>query len=449
MARLAQRASMASLLAILSLLGPSIGAAHAGEGHERYVLMTFWSDNATFYPGFPVPGSLDGAGKRRRNEAFSRALNRINVLAYAFLQVNKAGDVYFSQPKIDLSAQDRRGYCVRHPSSCPNAAEASAGSFRAFARLENRAHTLQRIVSIGGANSQETMDNALEHPRQFVRSVHAIVAAYHLDGVDLDFEPNTFFLGDQGATIAAIVASLRSVLGPKAFISVEVPADWETLRSIECGGTLSCSDNLASIGRNAYLSLMGYAWHSPLYPGPALTANDSNLLSDPDSPLAAGFYHVSDVQAVNYLTFSGVPAAKILLGFPAFLKAYGGVRPDGAAYGLYQAFHRAQTPQYDLPKFKGAGTYRMAVKLLHSGFTLHYLRIDHIVSSAYAYDAQSHRWISFENPVSVASKARYVRSHGLGGMMMWQIATDMPPGSGLSLLSAAHDALNGKGDGSK
>ncbi len=445
MNRLAARASMASLLATLALLGLPIGRAHASESAKRYVLMTFWSDNATFYPGFPVPGSLDGAGKPRRNTAFSRALNRINVLAYAFLQVNGAGDVYFSHPRVDLSAQDRRGYCARSPTSCPDLAKASAGSFGAFARLENRRHTLQKIVSIGGAHSQATMDNALDHPRQFVRSVHTILAAYHLDGVDLDFEPNAFFLGNQGGKLAALVASLRSALGPTAFISVEVPADWETLRSIECGGTLSCHDNLAAISRQAYLSLMGYAWHSPLYPGPPLTANDSNLLSDPASPLAAGFYHVSDVQAVDFLTFRGVPARRILLGFPALLKAYGGVAQGGAAYGLYQAFNPGKTRRYDLPMFKGSGTYRMAVKLLQSGFTRHYVRIDQIVSSVYAYNAHSHRWISFEDPVSVAAKARYVRSHGLGGMMMWQIATDMPPGSRLSLLSAAYAALSSRG----
>ena len=256
MNRLAGRTSMASLLAMLALLGPSIGLAHASESAKRFVLMTFWSDNATFYPGFPVPGSLDSAGKPRRNTAFSRALNRINVLAYAFLQVNDAADVYFSHPQVDLSAQDRRAFCTRSPTSCPDLAKVSAGSFRAFARLQNRRHTLRKIVSIGGAHSQTTMDNALGHPRRFVRSVQTILAAYHLDGVDLDFEPNAFFLGDQGGKLAAIVASLRSVLGPTAFISVEVPADWETLSSIECGGTLSCHDNLAAISRSAYLSLM-------------------------------------------------------------------------------------------------------------------------------------------------------------------------------------------------
>ena len=76
------------------------------------------------------------------------------------------------------------------------------------------------------------------------------------------------------------------------------------------------------------------------------------------------------------------------------------------ADGLHQAFHRARTPLYDLPNFKGSGTYRMAAKLLRSGFTFHYLRIDHIGSRLCAYDAQSHRWISFESHVSVAAEVK-------------------------------------------
>ncbi len=71
------------------------------------------------------------------------------------------------------------------------------------------------------------------------------------------------FLRDQGKQLVALVNSLRSALGSRSFISVELPIDWETLRSIECAGTDDCSGNLAGLARGAYLALTGYAVHMP------------------------------------------------------------------------------------------------------------------------------------------------------------------------------------------
>lgn len=421
----------------LAILILSVSAAGASSPPARFPVMTYWSHNLTRYPNFPVPGSLDGAGKPQNNLAFRAALNDVDVLAYAFLQVAASGTVYFSRPTVDLSAADRYGFCAEQPHSCPNAAEAAEGSFRAFARLQNRAGTLEKIVSIGGAGSQRTMDHALEHPRAFVHSVRAIISAYHLSGVDLDFEPNSFFFGDQGEQLVALTKALRSALGPTAFLSIELPPDWETLRSIDCRRRNVCAHNLAAFARVAYLSLMGYAIHLPTYPGPALTANDSNLFSDPHEPLRAGFDHVSDVQAIDYLTFMGVPPDRILLGFPAIATTYHGVTQPGAHDGLYQPFDHSLTTLRN-----SVGAYRDVPSLLKSGFALHDLRIDGAISAAYAYDAKSGTWMSFDDPASVAAKARYVTAHHLGGLMMWEIGDDAPAGSPGSLLDAARRALH-------
>lgn len=424
-----RRPSCLLLLILILPVAPAVAASSPW-------LMTFWSDNTAHYPVFPVPGSFNASGKARRNAAFTADLNHIDVLAYAFVEVDASGAVYFRRPAVDLSRQDARRFCGSHPSACPDLKRAAQGSFDAFARLQNRAGTLRKIVSVGGQNSQRTLDNALAHPGRFVRSVTALVRAYHLDGVDLDFEPNSFFLGHQGRQLVAVARALRRALGAGAFLSLELPTDWETLRSIECTGTTGCAHNLAALARVAYLALMAYAVHMPLYPGPALTANDSNLFSDPNEPLVAGFDHISDVQAIDYLTFLGVPADRLLLGVPAFSVTYAGVTHPGPRFGLYQPFTRAITG-------KGVGSYRDVPGLLRSGFTLHYVRDDHTISAAYAYDRSTGRWMSFEDPASIAAKARYVLRHHLGGMTLWQIAQDLPPGRGRSLLAVAHTVLRG------
>ena len=409
----------------------------------RPILMTYWSDNVSRFAGYPMPGSLAPSGAVQANPEMHRQLDAINVLGYAFLQVDAAGDVYFASPAVDLSAADLRRFCPQHPTACPHSPSVSAGSFSAFARLTNRYSSLQKVASIGGANSQSTLDNALDHPGSFVRSAASLVHAYHLDGIDLDFEPDAFFGPGQGQQYAKLVATLRQALGGQAFISVEVPGDWETLRSIDCPSDSHCGNNLAVIAASAYVSLMGYDYHRPFYPG-TVTGSDSNLYSDPHEPLLAGFYHVSDNQAVEYLTFMGVPAYRILLGFPAYFVSYGGVVAPPGNHGLYQPFDRSWTKAYDLGGLKDIGSDRVAWRLLDSGFRPHRLLIGGKLSAVYAYSASSREWMSYDNTASIEAKADYVITRHLGGMMMWEIGEDFPVDSPHSLLESAHRVLFGK-----
>jgi chitinase len=285
------------------------------------------------------------------------------------------------------------------------------------------------------------MDNALAQSAEFVRSVASLIHAYHLDGIDLDFEPDAFFGLGQGERYAQLVASLRQVLGPDAFISIEVPGDRETLRSIDCPADTKCRNNLALMAADGYVSLMGYSYHGPDYPG-AVTANHSNLYADPDEPLLPRLYHVSDHEAIEYLTYRGVPAAKLLLGVPAYFVSYAGVIAAAGSGGLYQPFDPAQSMVYDLGS-KVIGSYRVAQRLLASGFVPHRLMMGGKLSAVYAYSESLHEWISYDDADSIGAKADYVLARHLGGMMIWEIGNDVSLDSPQSLLASAHRTLYG------
>jgi len=424
------------LVAVMILLAHAVNATQV---HTHTILMTFWSDDISKYASYPIPGSLNKGSALQQNEALLKQLDAINVLAYAFLQVDGSGHVYFSRPSIDLSPSDVQHFCRKQPSSCPNAATAWSGSFSAFAKLDNKNHTLQKVISIGGAGSQKTFENAIQHPEAFIQSATDLIHAYHLNGVDLDFEPDAFFDLHEGQSYAQLVLDLRRALGNQAFISIEVPGDWETLRSIDCPTNNSCNNNLGIIADKAYVSLMGYDFHGPYYPG-TVTGNSSNLYTDPDEPLLPDFYHISDNQAIEYLTFNNVPANKIILGFPAYFRDYGGVKASPGSYGLYHPFDKSETPTYDLGT-KGVGSYQVARKLLESGFTQHCLLVDNKISAVYAYNKLSWQWISYEDPSSITAKANYVLAMHLAGMMMWEIGEDMPINYSTSLLRSAHSVL--------
>jgi GH18 family chitinase len=411
---------------------------NAGQIQPHKILVTYWSDDISKYTDYPIPGSLSHSGTTQQNPELMGQLDMISVLAYAFLQVDEAGHVYFSHPAVDLSRGDVTGFCRQHTESCPQIKQTSAGSFTAFARLQNTHRTLRKIISIGGAGSQNTFENAIAHPQEFVRSASVIIAAYHLDGIDLDFEPDAFFGPGEGERYAQLVLALRKELGPQAYISIEVPGDWETLRSMDCTSNSTCRNNLERMADNAYVSLMGYDFHGPYYPG-GVTGNNSNLYSSPEEPLIPSFYHLSDNQAVEYLAFVGVPVDKIFLGFPAYFVAYGGVETTNSNHGLYVRFLKRETPKYDLNR--GYGSYRAAQKLLKSGFKSHDVTVNGRLSAVYAFDPGTRQWISYENPATVTAKANYVICRHLAGMIMWEIGEDEPVRSGISLLGRAHAIL--------
>lgn len=426
------------LLPILLLLWVPL-SAWAGSGPGSKILLSFWCDHCPTQANDVLPGSLDDKGKPRRNPMLQEQLSALNVVAYAFLQVNKQGRVYFAHPRTDLGPSDVKGYCAHHPGSCPDASSARNGSFAAFSGLDNSRHTLKKIVSIGGAGHFTSFRNAVAHPKAFVDSVVALAGAYHLDGVDLDDEPPAFFDQRSGSGLLELVKALRAKLGPAAFISVDIPSDRETLRSIDNPTLQSWHDNLAEMAESAYLSVMGYGFHAPFHPG-AATGNFANLYSDPNEPLLSNYYHSSDTQTIEYLTFLGVPPSKIILGFPATAFIYGGVEAKPGTHGLYQPFDKKDTPLGDLRR--GIASYRSVQKYLDNGFTRHYVLVDGKDSAVYAFNRAKKQWITYEDPATIAAKAHYVIIKDLAGLMMWNLSLDAPEANSRSLLRSAHGALH-------
>ena len=149
---------------------------------------------------------------------------------------------------------------------------------------------------------------------------------------------------------------------------------------------------------------------------------------------------MSDDQAVKYLTYHGVPANKIILGFPAYFQAYGGVASKNN--GLYQPYDRKKTPSYSYGK--GIDSYVMMQTLLNKGFVSHTIYMNKIISAVFAYNPALQQWISYENEKSVAAKAKYVDSNHLAGIMMWNITMDLPAHNPKSLLSSVYRELKGR-----
>lgn len=147
----------------------------------------------------------------------------------------------------------------------------------------------------------------------------------------------------------------------------------------------------------------------------------------------SGGYDV--VTAIDQFRQAGIALDKVVLGAPAYTRAWGGVAA-GSSYGYGMTGEASLAPG----SFE-KGSYDQ--KDLITGIQTNALDLvwDDTSKAAFAYSASTGLWSSIETTATIAGKAAYVREAGLGGMMVWALSNDSEGPQ--SLVAAAHDALLG------
>jgi GH18 family chitinase len=147
----------------------------------------------------------------------------------------------------------------------------------------------------------------------------------------------------------------------------------------------------------------------------------------------AGGYDV--VTAIDQFRDAGIALDKVVLGAPAYTRAWGGVAA-GSNVGYQQAGNASLAPgSYE------KGNYDQKDLITGIQNDSYSLVWDDINKAAFAYNSTSQIWSSIETTATIAGKAAYVETAGLGGMMFWAISNDSSGQQ--SLIGAAHDMLNG------
>ena len=149
-----------------------------------------------------------------------------------------------------------------------------------------------------------------------------------------------------------------------------------------------------------YGNIQGYdlwgAWD------PTLTGHQGNLYPDPIDPRPKKF----DIDtAVNAYIDAGIKPSQLGLGLAAYGRGWQGVKsstPWSAATAAAPGTYEAGNEDYDKLKTLGTDYY------------------DAKVGAAWRYDGN--QWWSYDNPRSVAQKADYIVSKGLGGGMWWELS---------------------------
>ena len=200
-------------------------------------------------------------------------------------------------------------------------------------------------------------------------------------------------------------------------------------RSIEISiATAGGAEKLANLnlqGIDAYVdfyNVMTYDFHGGWE---SRTGHQAAMTGD------AGGYDV--VTAIDQFRQAGVAMDKVVLGAPAYTRAWGGVAA-GSSFGYGQSGDASLAPgSYE----KGNYDQKDLITGIENGS--YQLIWDDSNKAAFAYNSTSSIWSSVETTATIAGKAAYVQEAGLGGMMFWAISNDSEGTQ--SLIGAAHDAL--------
>jgi GH18 family chitinase len=204
-----------------------------------------------------------------------------------------------------------------------------------------------------------------------------------------------------------------------------------TGRDVEISiATAGGADKLANLnlqGIDPYVdfyNVMAYDFHGGWE---STTGHQAAMTGDP------GGYDV--VTAIDQFRDAGIALDKVVLGAPAYTRAWGGVAA-GSSVGYQQAGSASLAPgSYEKGNYDQKD---MITGILDDRYSLVW---DDTNKAAFAYNPTSQIWSSIETTATIAGKAAYVETAGLGGMMFWAISNDSSGQQ--SLIAAAHDLLSG------
>ncbi len=352
---------------------------------------------------------------------------------YAGWMQGQNNDGYLTAQNIDFSAMTQ----IIHFSLVPNAdgtVDAASNSITTTnsSALISAAHAagVKVIICVGGWNSESNFLSATSSANlsTFVNNLVSFIQTRGYDGIDIDWETLSSSDAAQYSTFITTLRTALNKISPRPLFTAATAWQPSIFASL-----YSQFDQINLMTYDLSGAWQGWVtWHnSPIYDGGVKFPSTGGAV-----PSINGM--------VSTFTSAGVPASKLGIGmdFYGYIWNGGSGTPTGGVTAPDQSWSTAPTVQGNVPYYQIMDQYYQPSRdKWDSGAQAAYLSIEDNTNSA------NDQFISYDNATTAQSKVNYVKSNGLGGMIIWELGagyrSNMPAGQQQPLLEAIKAAVNG------
>jgi chitinase len=357
-----------------------------------------------------VVGYLASWGVRAKGTSIAALPARqLTHIFYAFALIATDGSVTLGDRCVDVGACGREAALPARP----------RGNFGELKLLKARNPHLKLAISVGGwGGSARFSDAALTDSARHKFSESAIDLFIRrwpglFDGIDIDWEfpvqgglkGNVERPADK-ENFTLLLAELRRELDEQGKkdnrhyeLTIAASARPSEIANLELGRIVPLLD---------FINVMTYDYHT----GGSIAHFNAPLFAAANDPTP----ELTVDASIRAFRDGGAPADRLLVGIPFFARAYGGV--PNVNGGVLQP---SSGPPKDWKEGDGDWRRLASTRLRDRRFARHW---ESSAKVPWLYDSKDGTWITYDDPDAVRAKMAYMRQHGLGGVVIWELGAD-------------------------
>ena len=351
---------------------------------------------------------------------------------YAGWMQGQNNDGYLTSQNIDYSAVTQ----VIHFALVPNSdgsldsTSNSVTPANSSALIANaHAAGVKVIISVGGWNSESSYMGATSPANlsKFVNNLVSFMKYRGYDGIDIDWETLSATDAVQYTAFITLLRSALDQISPRPLLTAATQWQPAIFAAI-----YSKFDEINLMSYDMSGAWTGWVtWHnSPVYNGGITFPSTGALVPS-----------INDM--VSSFSLAGIPVSKLGIGidFYGYVWSGGTGTPTGGVTAPDQSWSTAPTVQANVPYYTIMQQYYQQSRYhWDSGAQASYLSIDNSGSA-------NDQFISYDDTATCSAKVNYVKSNGLGGLIVWELGAGYqstnPAGQQQLLLESIKNAING------